>query len=93
MRLREMPHCDRQAAHMIVMAMRNRNRIHLFIADHAKHGESLASLAFGMNPGVHQEPMSFQIDEPGGRADVSIGVQIDDAHQTKWGGPVRRTIG
>ena len=81
-RLRKMANGDRQAADVIVMTMRDRDGIHVLLADQVIHGQGFPALPFGMNAGVHEQPMTFEFDEPRRSADIRIRIEVDDPHGT-----------
>jgi hypothetical protein len=80
-RLGKMPQRHRQRADVIVMTMRNRNRIHLRIPGLVEHRQTGAALAFRVHSGVEQNAVFVHLHEPPARADVSIGIQVCDPHK------------
>src|SRR5581483_998893 len=76
-----MAHGHGQRTDVIMMTMGKRYRIHVLVLDGIEHRQSGAPLALGMSPGVHQQAMAFEIDEPGAGADVGVRVEIDDSHR------------
>jgi hypothetical protein len=76
-----MPQRHRQRADVIVMAMRNRNGIHLRIPGLVEHRQTGAAFAFWMHSGVEQNTVLVHLHEPPARADVSVGIQVGDSHK------------
>ena len=80
-RLGKMPARHRQRADVVVMAMRNRNRVHLGIPGLAEQRQPVAALAFRVHPGVEQNAVVVHLHQPRARADVRVGIQIRDVHR------------
>jgi hypothetical protein len=76
-----MPQRHRQCADVIVMTMRNHNRIHVVIPGLGEQRQSVATLAFRMHSRVEQNAMIVNLHQPRARADVRIGIQICDLHK------------
>ena len=66
---------------MVMMAVRNRNRVHLHIPRLAEQRQPVAALAFGMHPGVEQNAMAVHLHQPRACPDVRVGIQIRDVHK------------
>ena len=77
---RKMPDRDRQGANVVVVTMGDGNGVHLLLADGFVERQPIAALAFGVHPGVKQDAMAFDFNEPGARANVRVGIQVCDSH-------------
>ena len=75
-RFRKIAQRDRQRADVIMVAMRDRNRIQLLVLDQVIKGQTHSALALGMNTGVEQQAVSFDLDKPGRGADRRIRIEI-----------------
>ena len=75
-----MPHGHRQRADVIVMAMRNRNGVHLGVARLAEQRQPVAAFAFRVHPGVEQNAVVVHLHQPRAGADVRVRIQIRDVH-------------
>jgi hypothetical protein len=75
-----MPARHGQRADVVVVAMRNCNRVHLGMTGLAEQRQPGAPLAFGVHAGVEQDAMVVKLDQPGARANVCVRVQIRDVH-------------
>jgi hypothetical protein len=63
-RFREVAQGHRQRTDVIVMAMRNGNRVQLFVFYQLVQRQTAASLALRMRPRVHQQTMALDFQEP-----------------------------
>ena len=77
-----MPARHRQRADVVVVAMRNRNRVHLRMPGLAEQRQPFAAFAFRVHPGVEQDAVVVHLHEPCARADVRVGIQIGNVHRT-----------
>jgi hypothetical protein len=75
-----LPTRQRQRADVIVMAMRDRNRVHVMRAGLAVTRNRVETLAFRVHPGVEQNAMFVQLDHPRARADVRVWIHIRYIH-------------
>ena len=71
----------RQRADVVVMAMRDHDRVHVVISRLAKQRQAVATLAFRVHARVEQQPVLVQLHQPGTRADVGVGIQVRDVHE------------
>ena len=81
MGLGEMPQRHRQRADMVVMAMRNRNGVHLRVSGLVQQGQAGAAFAFRVHSGIKQNTVFIHLHKPPARANVGIGIQIGDLHK------------
>jgi hypothetical protein len=80
-RLGKMPQRHRQRADVIVMAMRNRNRVHFDLSCLAEQWQPVAAFAFRVHSRVEQDAVVVNLDQPRARADVRVGIQVCDVHE------------
>jgi len=66
---------------VIVMAVRNRNRVHFDLSRLAEERQAVAALAFRVHSRVEQNAVIVNLDQPRARADVRVGIQICDVHE------------
>ena len=71
---------NRQRPDMVVMAMGDGDGVHLFLLDQVIARQGAPAFEPGMGAGIHQQPMPLHLDEPGGGADVRVGVEVEDLH-------------
>ncbi len=80
MRLRKLPHGHGQRADMIMMAMRQRNGVHI-APRLPEERQPRASLAFWMHAGVQQDPVFVHLHHPAARPDLCIRISFRNNHQ------------
>ena len=72
-----MAHCHRQPADVIVMAVADGDGIERLRTDQIEQGQTLATLAFRMHAGVHEQAVIFHLHEPRARADDRVRLICD----------------
>ena len=77
---------DGQRADVIVVAVRDGDGIHLFAFDQFKARQPAAPLDARVRAGIHQQPMPFEVHEPGAGANGGVRIQVRDLHGGDPGG-------
>jgi len=65
---------------MVMVAMRERNGLHVFFGDQLVEREAVAPFVFRMRAGVQEQTVPFNLGEPGAGADIGGWIEVDDAH-------------
>src|ERR1700759_1420793 len=68
---------------MIVMTMRNGDGIHLLVANDTVKRKAVATFAFGMRAGVHEQAMPVDFQDPSAGTDVGVRIEISYPHELK----------
>ncbi len=74
MRTRKVTQRHRERADMIVVTMRDRDRVELLVLDQGIQRQTGTPFAFGMNPGIHQQAVAIDLDKPGRSTDIRVGI-------------------
>src|SRR6185503_12953931 len=71
---------------MVMVAMRERDSLHVLFGDQLVEREALTPFVLRMRAGVQEQTVSFNLGKPGAGADVSGWIEVDDAHELPVGG-------
>src|ERR1043166_5537445 len=69
-----------QRTDVIVMTMGDGNRVNLLVFYNIEQRHTAAAFPFRMRARVHQQTMALHVHEPRSRADVAVGIEVDDSH-------------